>query len=206
MPQDQVFPTEPVSPAVLIQTDGGPETVLANFYQYPIAIHDAWDYPADAQQAVTHIPSGLAFRTQMTEDGAAALADELLAGIPDQWLLDWTTIGAATAGELALLQALVIEHPNDYVATINVATDPDVEVWICNTGAGLSYGPAMADADGNVTVTVEVPGTYDVYCYDPVSTDWGTDPSGPYSVDLDDEIDAAVTADTVGAEGIPCKP
>ena len=204
--QDLIFPDDPTDNQILISVSAAVTTpVTASVLQLPVAIHDSWNYPALAQQTVTHVTSGLAFRTQLKEETAQGLLDALLAGFPDQWVLDWTDPLLAAPGEIAALRTLIADFPNDYVALISVSTDPDVEVWICNTGSGQSTD-GMADADGFIELAVEVPGTYDVYCYDPVSTDWGTDALGPYSVVLDDAIDATVNADTVGAEGIPCKP
>lgn len=208
MTQNLVFEND--GKTIRILTPEGAVLLAASFFTPPIAIHDSYEFPAGAEQSVTHVPSGLAFRRQMTPDAALALAEALLADIGNLWALDWFDPEDMDADEETNLTTLLGSHPDDYVGSINVTTTGVVaagtEIWVCPTDPTFPSYNDVTDGAGNVIIAGVRPGEYTVYAYDPTgANDWGTQ-VGTTTVVLD--VEEVVTVDVVDAapHAIPCKP
>src|SRR3990172_4409052 len=129
---------EALGTAIEVQTNEGPLVVETNWLSVPIAIIDSPGYGDGAQQAVVHTRSGIAFRREMTEDAAQALANDLVSGIGVTWDLNWTQIADIPTEELAALLGLLASHPDDYFgsvrATLSTETTDGIEVYLCPAG------------------------------------------------------------------------
>jgi len=195
---------------VRIITPEGAPLVVASFFQPPIAIHDSHGFTAAAEQSVTHVPSGLAFRRQMKAESALALAEALLADLGVLWELDWFDPEDMSTEENTELTTLLGSHPDDYFGEVDVTTTVIVaagtEIWICPSDAAFPSYNDVTDAGGNVVISGIRPGVYTVYAYDPTgANDWGTQ-VGTTTVTLDGTAIVTVAVDDAAPHAIPCKP
>jgi hypothetical protein len=204
--QSEVFP-DFVRPVVVRDEHGQSQSVSADLFQPPVATHLSLGM-LSGQMTVTQTNAGYAFRRELLPASAQELAAQLLAGIPASWTLEWTNPDDMSDDERTNLMALLVSFPEDAVGSIEVTitleSGSDCVAVLC---------PVSPDAPSYaITGLTGVPilfegiqlGEYEVYGYNPSSTEWGISTGGSIILAAGDIVTADVVCDQPGPSGIPC--
>lgn len=207
--QAEVFTPGLVQPINIRDVAGQTQGVTTVFLAPPVATHLSLGL-FDGQMSVTQVNAGYCFRNQLLPDTAQSLADDLLAGIPGSWALEWTNPDDMPDQERINLLALLAAYPNDAVGQITFTMGVETGMtpgqgFLCGISPGAISVEFEAVPNTPVVIDGVSLGEFEAYAYDPANSNWGI-LVGSVIVTAGSSQAVIVSADIPFPAEIPCGP